>query len=127
MSANRVAQLQSLPDSALTASTFVENQVAPSKSRLHAPALPNGNEGAWCSLHANAHQYLQVDLGAVKVIVQVATQGKDRSGNPNWVTSYKLSTFLNGGGFEYLMNEYGSEKVSLVACRIHSISPQVNK
>ena len=54
-------------------------------------------------------QWLQVDLGEVKVILKVATQGRYNS--QQFVTSYKMA-LSTGGDFEFVLSERdGEEKV----------------
>ncbi|XP_078352239.1 lactadherin-like [Oculina patagonica] len=53
----------------------------------------NGETG-WCQATSTiSNDYLQVDMGAVRTICAVATQGKK---NGSYVTSYKLSLSTDG-------------------------------
>ena len=66
-----------------------------------------GDEG-WCQSYKDTtHEYLQVDMGTVRLVCQVATQGKR---NGAWVTSYKLSFSPNGFNWK-TYREHGMDKV----------------
>ena len=71
-----------IPNGQLRGSTFYNNALAPYLGRLHAIR-------SWSARTNNAKQWLQVDLGYVGKITDVATQGR-RDAN-QWVTRYLLS------------------------------------
>lgn len=48
-----------------------------------------GKPGAWCAIENNVNQWISVDLGSIKTITGVATQG--RSDCDQWVTKYVIS------------------------------------
>ncbi|XP_048579387.1 receptor-type tyrosine-protein phosphatase S isoform X5 [Nematostella vectensis] len=65
-----------IPDSAMSASSG-----SPSAARLY------GNS-SWCSTSSTVSEYLQVDLGGVRTVSGVATQGCPRENK--WVKTYNL-------------------------------------
>ncbi|XP_031557770.1 uncharacterized protein LOC116294321, partial [Actinia tenebrosa] len=70
-----------IPDSHLTSSSSSDNFHAASRGRLY-------GSSSWCSQTIGNNEYIQVDLGQVKTVTGIATQG-----NPHmnaWVTSYKV-------------------------------------
>ena len=70
----------------------------------------NGDRGlgAWCpKTKTDRRDYLQVDMGTVRSVCAVATQGLGYG----WTTSYKL--FFSSDGVIYnTFKEMGAEKVS---------------
>ena len=55
--------------------------------------------GAWCpkeQVSRDAHEYLQIDLGRLKVVTLVETQG--RFGNGQVCCSYSFTVYLNKNG-----------------------------
>ena len=94
-------------DSAITASTYYNNQLGPANARL------NLNRGwcAWTTTDAGEQSgWIQVDLGYIIWVTGVATQG--RCVWQQWVTSYKVSYSTDGQNWEFY-DESGSTKVSL--------------
>ena len=80
-----------LPDAAITASSFYSSGREAFRGRLNnVPVDPiEIDGGSWASGTNSAGQWLQVDLGEVKVLTKVATQG--RPNYDQWVTSYKIA------------------------------------
>ena len=90
-SAVGVADRNIIPDSRMTASTFFDNRYHPYYGRLH----ENRGYGMWCTkTTSDRTDYLQVDMGAVRSVCAVATQGY-RAGSM-WITSYKLHLSTDG-------------------------------
>ncbi|XP_048579368.1 receptor-type tyrosine-protein phosphatase S isoform X3 [Nematostella vectensis] len=75
-----------IPDSAMSASSG-----SPSAARLY------GNS-SWCSTSSSVSEYLQVDLGGVRTVSGVATQGSP--GEEKWVKTYNLQ--YSGDGTRWL-------------------------
>ena len=48
----------------------------------------------WCAAPSDSSPYLQIDLGRVVVVIQVAVAGKSGGG---MVTTFKLSSSRDGG------------------------------
>ena len=80
-----------IQDSAITGSSFYDNNHATKLSRLNLAAA-SGKIGAWCAKKNDINQWLQIDLGTPTTVTKVATQG--RQDNVHRVTSYSLSYSL---------------------------------
>ena len=75
----------------MTASTIASSSYYAYYGRL------NGNRGrkAWCTESTTDRtDYLQVDMGAVRSVCAVATQGHGTG--PHWTTSYKVHLSTDG-------------------------------
>ena len=72
-----------IPDSAISASSFVNEGTHPRLVRLNSPS-------GWVADHHDPKPWLQVDLGKDAVIKKIATQGK--RGSFQWVKTYTLSS-----------------------------------
>ncbi|KAL9970507.1 hypothetical protein ACROYT_G022893 [Oculina patagonica] len=86
-----VADNNTIPDARMTASTFHNINYSPYYGRL------NGTKGygAWCTkTKSDRTDYLQVDMGAVRSVCAVATQG--HGGGSHWTTSYKVHLSTDG-------------------------------
>ncbi|KAL4230751.1 hypothetical protein ACF0H5_011126 [Mactra antiquata] len=80
-------------DTALNASSVLDNRHIPVRSRLNMPS--NGAYGgAWIPRFSDTHQFIQVDLGFMVQITGVATQGAFDS--QDWVKTYQLSYSSTG-------------------------------
>ncbi|XP_031561470.1 EGF-like repeat and discoidin I-like domain-containing protein 3 isoform X3 [Actinia tenebrosa] len=77
-------------DSQITASSFERNYTmyAPQGARLNNQYVRYGTCGAWAPTKA-VGEYIQVDLGRVKTVTKIATQGRPTSAQ--WVTEYSVS------------------------------------
>ena len=75
-----------IPDSAISASSFVNEGTHPRLVRLNSPS-------GWVADHHDPKPWLQVDLGKDAVIKKIATQGK--RGVYHWVKTYTLSSRAN--------------------------------
>ena len=101
------ALIQNITDSALTASSFWENdqRYNPSRSRLNTVSDGNGG-GGWLAFTSDTNQWIQVDLQSAHSVSRVETQGRQYPNTLryNWVTSYQLATSLTGdeADFEYV-------------------------
>ena len=79
-----------VPDSRMTASTFYHSNYYPYYGRLQ----ENRGHGGWCTRTTiDRTDYLQVDMGTVRSVCAVATQGLDQD---LWTTSYKLHLSTDG-------------------------------
>ncbi|XP_035696734.1 uncharacterized protein LOC118430131 [Branchiostoma floridae] len=76
-----------IQEESITASTELTHDMRASKARLNTQMDANG-AGSWASGQTDGNQWLQVDLGRMRTIAGVITQG--RNGVAQWVTSYKL-------------------------------------
>ena len=93
-----------IPDARMTASTNAGSIYYPYYGRLNG----NRGNGAWCPRTAHRTEYLQVDMGAVRSVCAVATQGRGKY--PSWITSYKV--FLSTDGITW--NAYKENNVEKV-------------
>ena len=95
-----VADINTIPDDRITASTIHDSRYQPYYGRL------NGRRGylrAWCTKTKNDRtDYLQVDMGAVRSVCAVATQGGTGG---QWITSFKLKLSLDGTTFNHYMED----------------------
>ena len=101
-----IADINTIPDDRITASTMLRHPwpyllgFQPYYGRL------NGKRGlfkAWCTKTKNDRtDYLQVDMGAVRSVCAVATQGGTGG---QWITSFKLKLSLDGTTFNYYMED----------------------
>ncbi|KAK3715659.1 hypothetical protein QZH41_020735 [Actinostola sp. cb2023] len=80
-------------NSQMTSSSSSNNSHDASRGRLY-------GSSSWCSSTASNTEYIQVDLGQVKTVTGIATQGDPTQ--DKWVTSYKVSYgFSDGVWYEY--------------------------
>ena len=87
-----------IPDSSLTASSYIEDLLPPRYGRL-------GSEGAWCTVAPwSPADYLQVDMGAEHAVCAVATQGL--SASPIWIIRYKLAVSRDGMTWSFYQENY---------------------
>ena len=92
-----------IKDSQITASsTYLSYE--PSNGRLR-------RARGWAADSLDQNQWLQIDLGSVKLVQKVATQGD--GGYSNYVTSYKLSYSSDGSRW----TEYGEDGKIMVSNR----------
>ena len=66
--------------------------------------------GAWCADKDNRKQYIQVDLGQIKVVSGISLQGYSNK----WVKSFKLKYAAVEGDWTEYQKLDGSPKVCLV-------------
>lgn len=78
--------------------------MGPQRARLNA-------RGGWASRRNDRNQWIQVDLGKDETVTAIATQG--RSNLKQWVTSYHLSSSLDGITFAKYKSRNGAVKVSV--------------
>ena len=72
--------------------------------------MVNGIEtGAWASGSISIGQFIQADLGTVRRVEKVATQG--RQDYDMWVTSYKFAYSVDGVTYTFVVECDGSERV----------------
>jgi len=92
-----------------------QNFQASSHSSLYPPSQGRLNSySAWCeALSGSANQYLQIDLGAVKHLCAVETQGSGIFGD--WVTTYSIHYSKDGVTWNQIQTN-GIEKVDYSFC-----------
>jgi len=75
-----------IPDSAITGSSYHNQDMLPRRARLNAFS-------SWVAGYRNEYQWLQIDLGRTLAVKKIATQGRNlTSEHYQWVTSYKISS-----------------------------------
>ncbi|XP_071088543.1 lymphocyte antigen 75-like [Haliotis cracherodii] len=84
---------QKIDDSQITASSSLNSEHGPPRSRLNQPAQGD-YIGAWEAEYNDKNQYIQVDLGRVVEVTAVATQGRDDK--DQFVRAYTLSSSTDG-------------------------------
>jgi len=86
----------------------------------------------WCAAPSDSSPYLQIDLGRVVVVTQIAVAGKSGGGI---VTKFKLSS-SNDGGFWRKYTTVAGEKVTntaqfikrvMMACRYKLITREIQE
>ena len=86
-----VADRNKIPDAKMSSSTFYDNRYYPYYGRLR----ENRSGSRWCpKTVSDRTDYLQVDVGTVRSVCAVATEGVQS--HSEWTTSYKLQFSLDG-------------------------------
>ncbi|XP_033104771.1 lactadherin-like [Anneissia japonica] len=86
----------------LTASSEFNNDLRADRGRLNTVA---GGSGGWAAATNNLNQWIQADLGAIKGVIGVITQG--RSEDVQWVTSYKVNYSTDGSNYLPVLGSSG--------------------
>ena len=92
------AQTRRIPDSAFTAKSIWGNDAItqPYRARLHDQSYPG-----WCSgMNAPVSDYLQIDLGSVKLLMGLAIQARGTSGH-HYVTKFSIEYSVDGSTWTY--------------------------
>ena len=77
-------------DSEITASSYHGSGFyAPSNARLHMQPVEGKSDGAWVAGELAVPQWVQIDLGSVKKVTAIATQGHPFK--KQWVKGYMVS------------------------------------
>ncbi|KRZ92197.1 Discoidin domain-containing receptor 2 [Trichinella sp. T8] len=100
-----------IADEALTASSsFDESSVGPQNARIRTEQLG----GAWCprrQIRPDVHEWIQVDLGAARIVTAIETQGRYGDGlGQEFTTGYSVEYWRPGmhGWYRY-RNQHGQE------------------
>lgn len=101
-------QNEHIPDSSLSASSFLTAADGAQNARLHLQ-LEVGLNGAWRPATNDANQWLQVDFIAERQVTAIATQGREIG--DYWVTTYTLSYSSDGHNYTHYQQE-GITKVT---------------
>ena len=75
-----------IADSQITASSEYNAYHSPKRARLYTKETDAYSSGAWLSLTSDLNQWLQVDLGKITPVTQVATQGRNKWSPAQMVT-----------------------------------------
>ncbi|XP_033100929.1 lactadherin-like, partial [Anneissia japonica] len=92
----------------LTASSEYLNSLGAHRGRLNTVS-DAGGFGAWAAANNDLDQWIQADLGSVKRVVGVITQG--RSDEDQWVKTYKVNYSTNGGIFAPVLGSNGQVEI----------------
>jgi len=87
---------QGIQDSAFSASSIYNINHHVTQCRLNSISPP-GYSHAWCAGSNDTNQWIQVDLGSVKNVFGILTQG--RGDCEQWVTAYTLQWSVDGTSF----------------------------
>ena len=73
----------------MTASTYIDETHEPFYGRLVRESIDQSDvRGCWCAKDVNLRQFIEADLGEVKTITGIATQGY--VSHDNWVASFRF-------------------------------------
>lgn len=98
---------RAISDVQISASSQWDANHAAIQGRLNFQA-GGGKQGGWSAKTNNQNQWLQADLGKVRKVTHLATQG--RNGNSQWVKSYKVEFSNDGSTFQFY-KEQGADKI----------------
>ncbi|XP_068181094.1 coagulation factor VIII isoform X2 [Antennarius striatus] len=93
-----------IPDPSISASSFYSSLLlswTPSLARLH----QEGRANAWRPKNSNPHEWLQVDLGKVKRITGVVTQGARSLLTQMMVTEFSVTVSHDGHSWSSVLEE----------------------
>ena len=93
-----------IPDGRLTSSSNFNSSTPAENARLGLPGLP------WCAAEGASSPYLQVNLGSLRAVCAIATQGDSHT--DQWVGTYQLQTSTNGTTWTHY-SEGGQTRVRL--------------
>ena len=100
--------IATLSDNQLTGSTTWRDDHGYQVSRLHTVSV-GLSSGGWVSGSSSIGQFIQADLGTVRRVEMIATQG--RQNFDHWVTSYRFSYSVDGVTYTFIVECDGSERV----------------
>ena len=84
-----------IPDNRITASSIWDHYHGPRYARLnHQRAMPV--RGGWSAQRNDLKQWIQADLGGLKRVSGVVTQGRNGGGHRQWVTKFTVQYSENG-------------------------------
>ena len=105
-----------ISDGQISASSEHNELSAANRGRLHLQRPPSGIGGSWIAKHANADQWLQIDLGIqFTIVTRVATQG--RNGHDRWVKMYRLQYSNDGVTF------YSYKQLYHSVAKVNTLNP----
>ncbi|KAK3581559.1 hypothetical protein CHS0354_031901 [Potamilus streckersoni] len=67
------------------------------------------NKLGWCAKYKSSSEWLQIDLGVAARVTGVLTQG--RADGAEWVTAFMVSYSMNAYNWNYVMDQYGNQKL----------------
>ena len=109
--------LESLPNSALSSSSSAAwDRLSSHYSRLHTES-DSEYYCAWCPLSDSTSEWIQVDLGEIRILTTIATQGRYYSPDFNYdseryVETYKLSySQAPSLDFNFVLDFHNNQKI----------------
>ncbi|CAN7937256.1 unnamed protein product, partial [Ixodes hexagonus] len=96
-----------LPASSYKASSSASPASDPNHSRLGTTTTQT-SLGAWIPRRQGVGEFVEVDLGRVRTVFGVTTQGRDRT--HQWVTRYRVLVSADGVQYAYLQDADGQVK-----------------
>ncbi|XP_071958874.1 uncharacterized protein [Antedon mediterranea] len=97
-----------IQDYSIQASSVQQLGTNQHRARLNSQQIENA-QGGWQPLNSNSNQWIQVNLGWLKVITGVVTQGKH--GGNKWVTEFEILFSMNGIEWDAILDNEGNSKV----------------
>ena len=94
----------------LTGSSIFNENNGYDRSRLNT-VYTNGLSGGWQAAVTSVGEYIQADLGTVRRLENVVTQGWFSNSNFYWVTSYRFAYSIDGASYTFVSNPDGSDKI----------------
>ena len=85
----------SISDNQITASLEWSPSHGPSNARLNRPEIPP-TKGAWSAKTNDLNQWIQADLGGLKKVSGVVTQGRHSETYSQWVSRFEVQYSENG-------------------------------
>ncbi len=89
---------EGITDDQITSSSQLDDSHAAQEARLNFKA-DGSKRGGWAAQINDFNQWLQVELGSLKRVTRVASQG--RNGKDQWVTRYRLQYGDDGESFQF--------------------------
>ena len=102
---------ESIPDSRITASSEWNPDHGASNARLNNEEDPPST-GAWSARTNDKKQWIQADLGCLKRVSGVITQGRPSRNFPQWVTKFTVQYSVDGKTW-YDVEDANGQKVRI--------------
>ena len=96
-----------IADNRITASSEHDPTHGSRNARLNHQEAPSVATGSWSAKTNDLNQWIQADLGGLKQVSGVATQG--RNGYPQWVTKFMVQYSENGETWNYIKDVNGQK------------------
>ncbi|XP_033126062.1 uncharacterized protein LOC117124046 [Anneissia japonica] len=97
-----------IPDIHIQASSSKSSSQGPHRARLHMPSDGNGEAG-WRANENNQEQWIQTNLGGVKIVTGVITQGMATKNK--LVTAFEILVSMDGESWKTILDTEGNSQV----------------
>ncbi|XP_033126065.1 uncharacterized protein LOC117124048 [Anneissia japonica] len=97
-----------IPDIHIQASSSKSSSQGPHRARLHMPSDGNGEAG-WRANENNQEQWIQTNLGGVKIVTGVITQGMATKNK--LVTAFEILISMDGESWRTILDTEGNSQV----------------